>query len=125
YLLSKEEQRDGDTWAIHLFDLQARHFDPDATIADGGSGLRAGQQLALPDTDCRFDVFTCSTTSNPWCVTWTTRPTKPSRHAANWSKSRPPSAIAPAAPASVWRRDWSTPSRPRPMPSPWPAMWPC
>ena len=57
YLLSKEEQRDGDTWAIHLFDLQARHFDPQATIADGGSGLRAGQQLALPDTPCRFDVF--------------------------------------------------------------------
>jgi hypothetical protein len=57
YLLSLEERRDGDTWGVRLLELQERGFDPDATIADAGSGLRAGQALALPDTPCRGDVF--------------------------------------------------------------------
>src|ERR1035441_9731884 len=42
YLLSLEDQRDGDTWAFRLLELQERGFDPEATIADAGSGLRAG-----------------------------------------------------------------------------------
>jgi hypothetical protein len=57
YLLSLEDQRDGDTWALRLMELQDRGFDPKATIADAGSGLRAGQALALPNTSCRGDVF--------------------------------------------------------------------
>jgi hypothetical protein len=57
YLLSPEEHRDGDTWAIHLWDLQKQGFDPETITADGGSGLRAGQALALPNTPCRADVF--------------------------------------------------------------------
>jgi hypothetical protein len=57
YLLSLEEQRDGETWGVRLLELQDRGFDPDATIADFGSGLRAGQALALPQTLCRGDVF--------------------------------------------------------------------
>jgi len=57
YLLSQEEHRDGDTWAIHLWDLQAQGFAPQALIADGGTGLRAGQKYALPDVPCRADVF--------------------------------------------------------------------
>ena len=57
YLLSLEEQRDGDTWGIRLLELQDHGFHPDATIADAGSGLRAGQALAMPEVPCRGDVF--------------------------------------------------------------------
>jgi hypothetical protein len=57
YLLSPEEHRDGETWAIRLWDLQEQGFNPDTITADGGSGLRAGQALALPGTPCRADVF--------------------------------------------------------------------
>jgi hypothetical protein len=57
YLLAAEDHRDGDTWTIHLLDLQARGLNPDYTIADAGSGLRAGQKLAWPDTPCHGDVF--------------------------------------------------------------------
>jgi hypothetical protein len=57
YLLSIEEQRDGDTWALRLLELQDHGFDPEAIISDGGSGLRAGQELALPGKPRRGDVF--------------------------------------------------------------------
>src|SRR5580693_2758555 len=49
--------RDGDTWASHLLDLQKRDFAPQATVADFGKGIRAGQKLALPGIPCRGDVF--------------------------------------------------------------------
>ena len=57
YLLSLDEQRDGDTWALHLFDLQDRGFAAEAVIADAGQGIRKGQKLALPNIPCRGDVF--------------------------------------------------------------------
>jgi hypothetical protein len=57
YLLSQEAHRDADTWAVHLWDLQAQGFAPHSIIADGGQGLRAGQRLALAETPCRADVF--------------------------------------------------------------------
>ena len=57
YLLTAEDHRDGDTWAIHLLDLQAQGLNPDYTIADAGTGLRAGQKLAWPGTPCHGDVF--------------------------------------------------------------------
>jgi transposase-like protein len=56
-LLSLEEQRDADTWAIRLLELHDQGFDPATTIGDGGKGLRGGQKRALPDTPCRADVF--------------------------------------------------------------------
>jgi hypothetical protein len=56
-LLSQEEHRDGDTWAIRLLELQDRGFQPQATVVDAGTGLRAGQQQALPGLPCRGDVF--------------------------------------------------------------------
>ena len=46
YLLEGVERRDEDTWGYHLLDVMAQGFDPDYTIADGGSGLRAGLELA-------------------------------------------------------------------------------
>jgi hypothetical protein len=57
YLLRPEEHRDADTWAIRLLELQDQGLRPDATIADAGSGLRAAQTLAWPDTPCRGDLF--------------------------------------------------------------------
>jgi len=57
YLLSLEEQRDGVTWGVRLLELQAHAFAPAAIIGDGGSGMQAGQDLALPDTPRRGDVF--------------------------------------------------------------------
>jgi hypothetical protein len=57
YLLSLEDRRDGDTWGLRLLELQDRGFHPEATIADAGSGLRAGQTLAMPEVPCRGDVF--------------------------------------------------------------------
>jgi hypothetical protein len=57
YLLSLEDHRDADTWGIRLLELQDQGFHPDATIADAGSGLRAGQALAMPAISCRGDVF--------------------------------------------------------------------
>jgi hypothetical protein len=57
FLLSAEEHRDADTWAIRLLELQQRAFAPDATVADFGTALRAGQKLAMPGVPCRGDVF--------------------------------------------------------------------
>lgn len=57
YLLSLEAHRDGVTWGVRLLELQEQGFAPDAIIGDGGSGLQAGQNLAMPDTPRRGDVF--------------------------------------------------------------------
>lgn len=57
YMLAKETHRDGTTWGVHLLDCNDKGFDPDFTICDGGSGLRAGQRAAMPDTPCNGDVF--------------------------------------------------------------------
>jgi hypothetical protein len=65
YLLSQEEHRDADTWAVRLMELNQQDFHPDATIADFASGLRAGQAEALPDVPCRGDVFHALQTALP------------------------------------------------------------
>jgi hypothetical protein len=57
FLLSPEDHRDADTWALRLLELQERGFAPRATVADFGAGIRAGQKLALPNVPCRGDVF--------------------------------------------------------------------
>src|SRR5207244_8457800 len=57
YLLSQEEECDADTWAVRLWELQDRGLDPEATVADGGAALRAGQEVALAGVPCRGDVF--------------------------------------------------------------------
>ncbi|MGB3292919.1 MAG: hypothetical protein WBB01_08040 [Phormidesmis sp.] len=57
YLLQGVAHRDEETWGCHLLDAMAQGFDPDYTIADGGSGLRAGQKAAMPETPCHGDVF--------------------------------------------------------------------
>jgi hypothetical protein len=57
YLLSLEDHRDAETWGVRLLELVDQGFDPEATVADAGGGLRAGQALALPEVPCRGDVF--------------------------------------------------------------------
>jgi hypothetical protein len=57
YLLSADDHRAADTWGVRLLELQDRGFAPQATIADFGSGLRAGQRQAMPDVPCRADLF--------------------------------------------------------------------
>ena len=57
YLLSPENSRDGDTWALRLMELSDKGLHPDYTVADGGTGLRSGQAMAWPDIPCRGDVF--------------------------------------------------------------------
>jgi hypothetical protein len=57
FLLRAEPCRDADTWGVRLMELVDRGFNPEATIADGGQGLRAGQHAALPDVPCRGDVW--------------------------------------------------------------------
>jgi hypothetical protein len=57
YLLSVEAHRDAVTWGVRLLELQERGFAPQAIIGDGGLGLQAGQDLALPDIPRRGDVF--------------------------------------------------------------------
>jgi hypothetical protein len=57
YLLSLEEHRDGETWGVRLLELQDHGFAPRAIISDGGSGLLAGQELAMPDVPRRGDLF--------------------------------------------------------------------
>jgi hypothetical protein len=57
FLLSREDHRDADTWASRLLEAKQRGLAPRATIADFGTGIRAGQKLALPDVPCRGDVF--------------------------------------------------------------------
>ena len=56
-LLSPEEHRDADTWGVRLLELKDQGFEPQATVADFGSGLRCGARAALPDTPCRADLF--------------------------------------------------------------------
>lgn len=57
YLLTAADHRDEDTWGVHLLDLESQGLHPDYTIADGGSGLRAGQTAAWPEIPCHGDVF--------------------------------------------------------------------
>jgi len=57
YLLSLEEQRDGETWGVRVLELKDRSFAPKAVIADAGAGIRKGMTLAMPDTPLRGDVF--------------------------------------------------------------------
>ena len=57
YLLSLEEHRDADTWAIRLLEAQERGLHPDFTVADAGDALRSAQAQVMADVPCRSDVF--------------------------------------------------------------------
>jgi hypothetical protein len=57
YLMTLEKHRDADTWGSHILVLTDRGFNPDAVIADAGSGHRAGLAATGLDIPCRSDVF--------------------------------------------------------------------
>lgn len=57
YLLGEEAHRDGETWALRLWECTDKGLHPEFTVADGGKGLRAGQAIAWPGRPCRADVF--------------------------------------------------------------------
>jgi hypothetical protein len=65
FLLSQEDNRDAVTWGVRLLELGDRGFNPDAFVADFGTGLRAGQTLAFPEKPCRGDVFHAQQTIVP------------------------------------------------------------
>jgi hypothetical protein len=65
FLLSREEHRDADTWGVRLLEAHDRGLQPEATIADFATGLRAGQAAALPEVPCRGDVFHALQTTTP------------------------------------------------------------
>ena len=69
YLLKLAEHRDTDTWGCHLLDAVDRGLAPTRTIADAGSGLRAGHKAAFgEEVPCHGDVFhlqhQCQTVAN-------------------------------------------------------------
>jgi len=57
YLLAEAAHRDETAWGVHLLDAKAQGLNPDYTIADAGTGSRAGQRAALGNTPCHGDVF--------------------------------------------------------------------
>lgn len=57
FLTVLENSRDSDTWEFHLVERGEKGLKPHETIADGGPGIRAGQDKALPGTPCFADVF--------------------------------------------------------------------
>jgi len=57
YLLAAEDHRDETTWGVHLLNLTDQGLGLDYTIADGGTGLRAGQAAAWAHIPCHGDVF--------------------------------------------------------------------
>ncbi len=57
YLLQAVEHRDEETWGWYLLEAIDQGFDPEYIIADGGSGLRAGQSAVMPEVSCHGDVF--------------------------------------------------------------------
>jgi hypothetical protein len=57
YLLSDEDQRDGETWAIHWWGLEEKGFHPDLVVGDFGEGLRKGQKIACPKIPFCGDHF--------------------------------------------------------------------
>ncbi len=65
FLLSQENNRDAVTWGVRLLELGDRSFNPDAFVADFGTGLRAGHALAFPEKPCRGDVFHAQQTVVP------------------------------------------------------------
>ena len=56
-LLAKANDRDHETWGIHLLDLQARGYAPDTSIVDDAKGLIKGHEEILPKTILRHDHF--------------------------------------------------------------------
>src|SRR5438270_6881182 len=90
FLLSLEDHRDADTWGVRLLELQERGLAPRATIADFGTSLRAGQELAFPGLPAAVISFMSCKSSHRWSLFWKTEPTTLSKPATVWSRKKLP-----------------------------------
>jgi predicted nucleic acid-binding protein len=57
HTLYLSESRCADIWALVLLEAQEKCLNPKNSVADGGTGLRAGHALARPGVPCNGDVF--------------------------------------------------------------------
>ena len=57
YLLSAEDRRDEDTWAIHFLDCQNKGLKPERTLGDDTSGLVSGHKNVFPCVPYHDDNF--------------------------------------------------------------------
>lgn len=57
YLLSQEDNRDKDTWSVHLLDLKKQGFNPDRVIGDDAGGLRSAHKFIFPTVPYDIDYF--------------------------------------------------------------------
>ena len=58
YMLELAQHRDADTWSYYLLEAQAQGLAPERTIADAGTGLRAGHEEVFGESvPCYGDVF--------------------------------------------------------------------
>ena len=60
FLLSLEEHRDADTWGVRLLELVDQGFNPQATVADAGTGLALVKRRPFPKSPAKA---MCSTSS--------------------------------------------------------------
>jgi hypothetical protein len=56
-LLAQSDDRDHESWAIHLLYLKARGYAPNASVVDSAKGLIKGHEIVLPETALRHDHF--------------------------------------------------------------------
>ena len=56
-LLEQEDQRDAESWGVHLLDMIERGFQPAINISDQAAGLKKAFEDHLPKTTLRFDHF--------------------------------------------------------------------
>lgn len=56
-LLGNADNRDYETWGIHLLDLQKQGYSPDTTLMDSAKGLIKAHEEVMPETGRRHDHF--------------------------------------------------------------------
>ena len=125
YLLSQEEHRDADTWGVRLLELAERGFAPDAIVADFGTGLRAGQALALPQVPCRGDVFHLIHDLEPVVTYLENRAYDALECLRTAGAGAGPTSAGRAGPRRAWPSDCGRPAPPATRPSPWRTMSGC
>lgn len=57
YLLTREQDREFDTWGTHLLDLQAQGFNPERVIGDDASNIQAAHRYVYPNIPYDIDNF--------------------------------------------------------------------
>ena len=81
YLLSLEDHRDADTWGVRLLELVDQGFDPEATVADAGSGSAPAKRWPCPRSPAGATSSTSSATWRSSSATWRIAPMTPLRPA--------------------------------------------